>query len=54
MKLVMCAKFDVNRMNCVETRRGGGGAIDPTPPPSRLFVTIFSFRLFNSRVKRVM
>ena len=41
MKLVICTKFQVNRMNCVESRRGG--PIDP--PPSRLPVTIFSRRL---------
>ena len=31
MKLVICTKFHVNRMNCVESRRGGG-PIDPLPP----------------------
>ena len=46
MKLVICTKFQVNRMNCVESRRGGGGPIDP-PPPSRLRVTIFSRRLLG-------
>ena len=44
MKLVICTKFQVNRMNCVESRRGG--PID-TPPPSRLRVTIFSRRLLG-------
>ena len=29
MKLVICTKFQVNRMNCVESRRGGGVPIDP-------------------------
>ena len=31
MKLVICTKFHVNRTNCAETRRGGGGPIDPSP-----------------------
>ena len=26
MKFVMCTKFQVNRMNCVESRRGGRGS----------------------------
>ena len=41
MKLDICTRFQVNQMNCVESR-GGGGPIDP---PSRLRVTIFSSRL---------
>ena len=41
MKLAICTKFQVNRMNCVESRRKG--PIDPLPPPSRLRVTIFFF-----------
>ena len=45
MKLALCTKFQVNLMNCVETRKGGG-PIDP-PPPSRLRVTIFSRRLLG-------
>ena len=36
MKLVICTKFQVNRMSCVESR-----------PPSRLRVTIFSSRLLG-------
>ena len=44
MKLVICAKFQVNRMNCVKSRRGAG-PIDPPPP--RLRVTIFSRRLLG-------
>ena len=32
MKLAMCTKFQVNRMNCVESRRGGGGG-GPIDPP---------------------
>ena len=43
MKLAMCTKFQVNRMNCVESRRGGG----PIDPPSRLRVAIFSRRLLG-------
>ena len=31
MKLAICTKFQVNQMNCVESRRGGG-PIDPPPP----------------------
>ena len=46
MKLVKCTKFHVNRMSCVEKRRGGG-PIDL--PPSRLRVTIFFFDA--SRIK---
>ena len=45
MKLAICTKFQVNRMNCVESRRRGGDPIDP--PPSRLRVTIFSRRLLG-------
>ena len=44
MKLVICTKFQVNRMNFVESRRGG--PIAP-PPLSRLPVTIFSRRLLG-------
>ena len=44
MKLVICTKFQVKRMNCVESRRGG--LIDPPLPP-RLHVTIFSRRLLG-------
>ena len=45
-KAVICTKFQVNRMNCVESRRG-----DPIdhPPPPRLCVTIFSSRLLGLR-----
>ena len=32
MKLVICTKFQVNRMNCVESRWGGGFRLIPTPP----------------------
>ena len=50
MKLIICTKFRVNRMNCVESRRGGGGgragAVDP-PAPSSVRVTIFSPRLLG-------
>ena len=45
MKLAICTKFQVNRMNCVESRKGG--PIDPPPPLSRLRVTIFSRRLLG-------
>ena len=47
MKLVICTKFQVNRMNCVESRRGGG----PIDPPSRLRITIFSRRLLGLKTK---
>ena len=46
MKLAICTKFQVNRMNCVESRRGGG-PIDP----SRLRVTIFSRRLLGLKYR---
>ena len=39
---VYVPNFIVNRMNCVESRRGGAGPIDP---PSSVRVTIFSSRL---------
>ena len=29
MKLIKCIKFHVNRMDCVESKKGGGGSIDP-------------------------
>ena len=45
MKLAIYTKFQVNRMNCVESRRGGGGV--RLTPPSRLRVTIFSRRLLG-------
>ena len=44
MRLAICTKFQVNWMNCVESRRIGG-PIDP--PLSRLRVTIFSKRLLG-------
>ena len=51
MKLVVCTKSQVNRMNCVESRRGGGGSDCPFPSlPPRHRVTIFSSR--PSRVKK--
>ena len=50
MKLVICTKFQVNRMNWVESRRGG--PIDP--PPSRLRVTSFSRRLLELNIKTLM
>ena len=42
MKLIICAKFHVNRMNCVESRRGV-----PLPPQKSVRVTIFSSRLLG-------
>ena len=51
MKLVICTKFQVNQMNCVESRRGGG-PIDP--PPSRLRVTIFSRQLLGLILHEMM
>ena len=47
MKLAVCTKFQVNRMNCVESRRGV--RLTPHPPPSRLRVAIFSRRLLGLR-----
>ena len=47
MKLVICTKFQVNRMNCVESRRGGG-QIDIHPP---LEVSCNYFFFEASRVK---
>ena len=48
MKLVICNKFQVNRMNCVESRRGGSDW-----PPSRLRVTIFSGRLLGLNLQYI-
>ena len=31
MKLFICTKFHVNRMNCAESRRGGGGGVAHLP-----------------------
>ena len=45
MKLVMCTKFQVSRMNCVESRGGSDWHL----PPSRLRVTSFSRRLLGLR-----
>ena len=50
MKFVICTKFHVNWMNCVESRRGEG-PIDP-PLPSRLSVAIFSSRVLGLNVER--
>ena len=59
MKLAVCTKFQVNRMNYIESRRGEGGSdwllppsppsLPPSPPspPSRLRVTIFTRRLLG-------
>ena len=48
MKLVICTKFQVNRTNCVESRRGGG-PIDRPPPPLEASCNYFFFEA--SRVK---
>ena len=48
MKLVICTKFQVNRMNCVESRRGV--RLTPPPTPSRLRVAIFSSRVLGLTV----
>ena len=50
MKLVICTKFHVNRMNCVESRRRD--PVDPPPPPILKYsCNYFSFEA--SRVKCV-
>ena len=46
MKLVICTKFQVNRMNCVESRRGGGRS-DCPPPPLKASFNYFSSRLLG-------
>ena len=43
----MCIKLQVNRMNCVESRRGNVRLTIAPPPPSGLRVTIFSRRLLG-------
>ena len=40
MKLAICTKFQVNRMNCVESRRGGVRLT----PPSMLIVSFFFYK----------
>ena len=42
MKLVICTKFQVIRMNCVESTRGGGKAMD-LPPPTKALCNYFFF-----------
>ena len=44
MKLVICTKFQVNRINCVKSRKGDWLTL---PPPLRLRVTIFPSRLLG-------
>ena len=46
MKLVVCTKFQVNRMSCVESRRG-----DPIDPPP-LKASCNYFFLYAFRVNR--
>ena len=41
MKLVICTKFQVNRMNCVEVEEGGGARL--TPPPLKASCNYFFF-----------
>ena len=45
MKLAICTKFQVNRMNCVASRRGGGGGVRTRLPlrPSRFWALISKF-----------
>ena len=45
MKFVICTKFQVNRTNCVESRRGG---VRLTPPPLKA-----SFNYFFWKASRV-
>ena len=47
MKFIIHVKFRVNRMNCVESRKGGGGGGAPIDPPSSVRVTIFPSRLLG-------
>ena len=46
MKLAICTKFQVNQMNCVESRRGG-----PIDPPLKASCNYFFLKA--SRVKYV-
>ena len=46
MKLVICTKFHVNRMNCVESRRAG---VPIDPPPLKASCSYFFLKA--SRVK---
>ena len=55
MKLVICTKFQVNQMNFVESRKGGG-PIEP-PPPLEASYNYFLFEAsrvnnFNSNFVR--
>ena len=50
MNLALCTKFHVNRMNCVESRRGVRLTPPPPPPLSRLRLTIFSSRLIGQSI----
>ena len=51
MKLIICTKFHVNRMNCVESRRGEGSDWHPDwhPPPLKATYNYFFFEA--SRIK---
>ena len=53
MKHVIFTKFQLNRMNWVESRSGGGGGggLIDSPTPSRLRVIIFSRRLLGLRLE---
>ena len=43
MKLVICTKLQVNQMNCVESRRGGGVRL--TPPSLKASCNYFFFEV---------
>ena len=44
MKLVICTKFHVNRMNCVESRSGGGGGASRLLELRHMFDYILKFK----------
>ena len=49
MKFIIFTKFYVNRINCVESRRVGGGGGDPIHPPLKCSCNYFFFE--PARVK---
>ena len=51
MKLVICTKFQVKWMNCVESRGGGGVQSDPLPPPKASCSYFFFVNVSNQDLR---